>query len=244
MANRQLIHVRLPHSRMDWLVLALALLTLALAIPRTLASFNALHPETIRQESKLLPDSSYLDAIRESKQAIDWTSDAEYWHTQAQLLLKHLKKPDLNAHEQRDIVEQAIAATENGLRLSPVDPFAWQRLMLLRQALEMDEQQVVSAFKASLYAGRVEPELAMPRIRLGYELQAHLDTEALDMWLKQIPVAYQFSFNELVQWSAKHPDTQMLVQKALATEPEKAALFNKAFELAILSLTVNQPKQH
>ena len=232
MTDSRYISVRLPDTLLGWLVLAVALLTLWLAIPRSIASFYALHPSTILKETKQLPDETYLAAIADIDAALAWHEDPDYWHTRAQLLLRHLKNPELGEVEKRDTVEQSIQATEHGLSLSPVDPFAWQRLAFLRQAINLSQQEVIAAFKLSIYAGRVEPELAVSRVGLGFDALAELDAEAQELWIKQIPIAYQFQFNELVQWSAQHPESKPYVEQSLQRSPEKQAIFNSAYAIA------------
>lgn len=232
MSESKAIQIRLPKTLLGCLVLSVAGLTLCLALPRSIASFYALHPATILKETKRLPDETYLSALADIDAALAWHEDPDYWHDRAKLLLRHLKSPELSAEEKRATVDQAIKATEQGLRLSPVDPFAWQRLAFLRQAISLSAKEVIAAFKLSIYAGRVEPELAVSRLDLGFDLLPSMDTEAQELWLKQFPIAYQFQFNDLVQWSVKHPESKSYIEQSLQLSPEKLDIYNKAYTIA------------
>ena len=93
-----------------------------------------------------------------------------------------------------------------------------------------DIKQIQSAYKLSLYSGRVEPELLSPRIKFGLNHSKSFDFEANELWLKQIPVLFQLQSTELVNLAITNPALKTFIFAVFLFEHEKLMQFNKAFE--------------
>lgn len=193
-----------------------------LAVPRFIASLYALYPEAVfKQTQEKLPPEVYEKSIAHLTQALSWYKDPEYWQTQAFFYLAlfnaSLSQPDV---KEQELLKQAQASIIQGLRLSPVDPYAWFRLATVDKMLKMPASQIINALRLSFYAGRVEPDLLMPRLSFSYDYYNEFNKEMQSLWQKQIPVVWTFQAVPLVKFVALHPEVKPLVEEAFVYSPD------------------------
>jgi hypothetical protein len=191
-----------------------------LAVPRFIASLYALYPETaFKQTQDKLPADVYKKSIDNLTHALAWHENAEYFQTQAFFYLalfnSSLTQPFT---EKQQLLKQARTSIIEGLKLSPVDPYAWFRLATVDKALKMPSQQIINSLRLSLYAGRVEPDLLMPRLSFSYYYYDEFDEEMRDLWQKQLPVAWAFHADQLIQFAALHLETKPLIEATLSPD--------------------------
>lgn len=203
---------------------------LLLAVPRLVASVYALYPETLLKQTKPLSDELYFQAIDDLDAALQWHDDPRYWQLQGLCYLNLFDHSLLPGAERAGLLDKAIQAMTHGLTASPVDPFAWFRLAVALDLAAAPVEKIAAAYRLSLYAGRVEPELLMPRLKFGYKFLEQFDIELRGLWLKQIPLAYQFQFTELVRFALQSPGFKPFVETVFLLDKDKLQRFNQSFE--------------
>lgn len=204
---------------------------LMLAVPRFIASLYALYPEAAyKQTDERLPVEVYEKSIAGLTKALSWYQDPEYWQTQAYFYLALFNASSQPFAAKRELLEQAQAAVIQGLKLSPIDPYAWFRLATIGKVLKKPSPQIINALKLSFYAGRVEPGLIMPRLSFSYAYYHEFDGEMQRLWHKQIPLAWTFQSEQVVKFVALHPEIKPIVEAELASSPEDWKKFSIALE--------------
>ncbi len=207
---------------------------LVLAIPRFIASLYALYPEAaFKQTQKKLPAEVYEKSIAHLTQALAWYKEPEYWQKQALFYLALFNASSYPLAKQQELLKQAQASIIQGLKLSPVDPYAWFRLATVDKMLKMPEPQIINALKLSFYAGRVEPDLLMPRLSFSYDYYNDFNEEMQRVWQKQIPVVWIFQAEQLVKFIALHPEAKSLVEAAFVYAPDDWNKFSHDLEIYI-----------
>lgn len=214
-----------------WLIICCGLLMLA--VPRFIASLYALYPEAaLKQTSEKLPLEVYEKSIADLNLALAWYENPEYWQSQAFFCLSLLNAfPSQPLAKKQELLKQAQASTIQGLKLSPVDPYAWFRLAAVDKMLNLPSGQIVNALRLSFYAGRVEPELLISRLSFSYDYYNEFNEEMQRLWQKQIPVAWTFQADRLVQFVALHPEAKHLVEEALVYSPDDWKKFSHDLEI-------------
>ena len=208
---------------------------LLLATPRFVASLYALYPEAmLKQMQDNLPIAVYEKSIAHLDRALSWHKTAEYWQSQALIYLALLNKSTLPApYKSQDLIKHAHTSIIQGLKLSPVDPYAWFRLATVDSLLKLPPENSINALRLSFYAGRVEPELLMPRLSFSYIYYNEFDEEMQQLWKKQIPVAWAFQAEQLVHFVALHPEAKRLVEEALVYTPDDWKKFSHDLEILL-----------
>ena len=201
---------------------------LMLALPRFVAGLYALYPDAAtRQAPENLPVEVYQKCIADLNAALNWNERPEYWQSQA---LWYLALSNKSPEKRPALIKDAHNAIIRGLKLSPVDPYGWYRLAAVGKMLKLPPESTINALRLSFYAGRVEPDLVMPRLSLGYTYFNRFDTEMQRLFQKQIAIAWTFQPDQLVKFVALHPESKALVEQALTNSPEDLTKFSYAFE--------------
>jgi len=204
---------------------------LMLAVPRFIASLYALYPEAaFKQNDTKLPVDVYQKSIDHLTQALSWYEDPEYWQTQAFFYLELFNASTQPLAQKQELLKQAQVAITQGLKLSPIDPYAWFRLATVGRALKIPAPQIINALQLSFYAGRVEPGLSMSRLSFAYDYYHEFNEEMRSLWQKQIPIAWAFQSERLVKFVASHLETKVLVEEALANSPDNRKKFSVDLE--------------
>ncbi|MDO9271268.1 MAG: hypothetical protein Q7T96_19350 [Methylobacter sp.] len=205
---------------------------LMLAVPRFIASLYALYPEAaFKQTETKLPVEVYQKSIAHLTQALSWYQDPEYWQTLAFFYLALFNaSPSQPLAKEQELLKQAQQSVIQGLKLSPVDPYAWFRLATVDKRLQTPTLQIINALRLSFYAGRVEPDLLMPRLSFSYYYYNEFNEEMQRLWQKQIPVTWTFQPEQLVKFVALHLETKSLVEEALANSPDDWKKFSLDLE--------------
>ena len=205
------------------------------AIPRFVASLYALYPEAmLKQMQDNLPIAVYEKSIAHLDGALRWNEKSEYRQAQALSYLTLLDKSSFPAPEKRKgLLKDAQISIIQGLKLSPVDPYAWFRLATVDSMLKMSSENSINALRLSFYAGRVEPQLLMPRLSFSYIYYNEFDEEMQQLWKKQLPVAWAFQSEQLVNFVILHPEAKRLVEEALIYTPDDWKKFSHDLEIVL-----------
>jgi hypothetical protein len=205
---------------------------LLLAVPRFIASLYALYPEAaFKQMPQTLPTEVYEKSIADLNKALSWYQNPIYWQAQGFFYLQlFYTRPFQTPAQKQTYLKQAKAAITRGLSLSPVDPRGWLQLAVVDSLLKSPKQPIINALRLSFYAGRVEPELVISRLRFSYIYYADFTEDMQQLWQKQIPVAWVFKAQQLVKFIAAHPEAKQLALKAFIYSPEDADKFLSRFK--------------
>jgi hypothetical protein len=196
---------------------------LVLAVPRFIASLYAFYPEAVlKQTQKTLSPEVYEKSIANLNHALAWYQNPEYWQARALLYLHLLSSSALQPLDGRRklFLTEAQTSIIHGLKLSPVEPYAWFRLAAVDKILNLPSEKIINALRLSFYAGRVEPELLMSRLAFGFDYYNEFNEEMQLLWRKQLAVAWAFQAAKLVEFVAQHPDSKPLVEEAFANSPD------------------------
>lgn len=175
------------------------LVLLGLAVPRFGAALVALPPET-------------APALQ---QATSWVGDTARSDELARLWLQ---QGDRSA---------ALAATDGGLRLSPVQPNGWNRLAMLRQAAGAPPADVWAAARLSLLSAAIVPSLMAERLKLVLAVADGLSPADQALVRRQIRQTYVITPTILPDLLA-NPAHRPLVLSALAEiQPADMAQFTR-----------------
>ncbi len=210
---------------------------LLLAVPRFIAAIYALYPEAVvSQTQEELPPEVYQKSINDLSRALSWYKNPDYWQLQGIMYLQQVNAAPLpELAKKQQLLEQAQLSTIEGLRLSPVDPQGWFRLAVVNSLLKAPKQQIINALRLSFYAGRVEPELVIPRLTFSYAYYADFTEELQQLWQKQILIAWAFKAPQLVKFIAANPEAKQLALKAFIYSPDDADKFLSKFKVIIQS---------
>lgn len=208
---------------------------LVLAVPRFVASLYMLYPEAVfeqfRQSKQAIPGNVYDKSRDHLENARVWFETGQYWQIDAFLQLLRLRSTlGLTPAERQQLMRQAHSAITQGLRLSPVDPYAWFRLAAVEQMLGTEPRSLRDTLRLSIYAGRVEPDLLMPRLSFAYRFYDDSDDEMRRLLRGQVRLVWLFHPKELVIFAADHPNTLSWVNEALSTSPDDWLSFSSQLE--------------
>lgn len=207
---------------------------LFLSVPRFIASLYALYPEaTINQLSNNLPTDVYRKSIVQLEHALAWDNNPEYWQNKALLHLTLSRDISLSKTDQQLALIDAFQSIVKGLQGSPVDPYAWYRLAVVESNLGMPGPAINSLLQMSILAGRVEPDLIMPRLILGMIYFNFATPELREIWVKQFLLAWQFQPKVFVEFVVNNPGLKPLVDAAFLYDADQFSKFNNAFERTI-----------
>ena len=205
---------------------------LMLAVPRFIAGLYALYPEAaFNQTGKVIPPAVYEKCIADLNRALSWYKNPDYYQAQGFFYLSLFNvSPLLPLEKKQELLKQGQTAIIQGLTLSPIDPYGWFRLAAVDSLLKLPRSQSVNALRLSFYAGRVEPELVIPRLAFSYEYYNDFDEDMQRLWQNQVRVAWTFKPGQLVNFVALHPEAKQFVEKAFVNAPDDWKKFLKTLE--------------
>lgn len=213
----------------------LCLCLLVLSVPRLIGSLYALYPQATLNQSKSqqLSVDIYSKSIDYLDKALFWDNNPEYWQNKSLLYFALSNDLTISSQQRQIALLNAEQAVSNGLQLSPIDPYSWYRLGTIKIILGSSVNSINDALRLSLYSGRVEPDLIMPRLIMGLAYFNQADQELQSLLIKQIPLAWQFKPNLLVNFVLQNPSIKPLVDSAFMFDDDKLIKFNNSFEKAI-----------
>lgn len=155
---------------------------LTLSWPRLQASISYLPVDTAiskYRETQEISTEQIDSLIERAKESIAMHDHYRYWEGLSELQIlsgRDMNKPLL---KRRLALEHSILAAVEVVRRAPVSPRTWLRIARVRAFLAYPEEQVIPAFKMSIFTGRVEPTLMLARLELGFSYFPALDKEAI-----------------------------------------------------------------
>ena len=184
------------------MIAVLAGLLLAVALPRLQAAWHFLPVEAAIERYWItgdLPAERLGELQRRSRESVAIHPHPRYWEGLSLLYYLEALQPDQRLHHQRGAFENAIQAADASLRLAPVQPRLWMRRADALDWLAYLAEPALQALKMSVYTGRVEPMLALSRLRLGYARLGALDEEGRDLLRDQTLVAWHLRQGDVLR---------------------------------------------
>ncbi len=202
---------------------------LYLATPRFISNLSAIYPETAyKQLDTLIPRNILENCVADLVDAVSWQKDPTFFKKQGVFYLKIVEQIPLTLSNERSIqLKQAQKSFIEGLTLSPVDPIAWYQLAYVDNLLNEPIEHIINDLRLSYYAGRVEPEYTMPRLKLIYRYLTSLPEDLKSILNNQISLAWHYNPQDLIEYSAKHPDFKKMADNYFNIYPEENSKFNK-----------------
>ena len=179
-----------------------AALVLALALPRFLAAVRYLpvdHAIRDYHASGEIPTDRLLPLIDFADEAIG-IHDHYRFHDGLSVL-HYLRALDLKtpAGERRSAYRQAEAEAVRTVTRAPAQPEAWLRIAMARGVLHDEPEQVIAAWKMSIFTGRTHSTLLVPRVQTGLAQFEFMDEEARSMLRDQLLLAWELKPAELLR---------------------------------------------
>ena len=173
-----------------------------------------------------LTPAIYEKSLNDLEQALAWHKEPAYLKKQSYFYLKLIELESFEDETKKQTrLKQAQTALINSLTLSPIDPDAWLQLAEIDGLLNTPKPKIIEALRLSFYAGRVEPELVIPRLKLTYQYFQYLPEEMQSLWQKQLLIAWTFKAPQLLEFIARNPEAKPIALAAFANTPDEAAKF-------------------
>ena len=124
--------------------------------------------------------------IERAQETIALHDHYRYWDGLSDLQILSGQDMSKPFWQRRLALEQSILAAQEVVRRAPVKPRSWLRIAQVGAFLSYPKEQVTSALKMSILAGRVEPTLMLARLKLGLEYLPGLDRETVFLLRDQV----------------------------------------------------------
>jgi hypothetical protein len=209
------------------LLLAMGVLLIWLAVPRTIAAFAALPGNPVAealQYGQAAP-ADELDTLRSGRRlarqfARDGRLDTDI--ALADLALLELDPAGATA---APLLAESIVLLRRGLSLAPANGYAWARLAYALRLGGRPSPAAAAAWRMSILTVPVDGRLAVWRVALGLDLLPALTAEDRQLLAQQIGWAWRFSRSQLVKL-AHEPIAAATIRSALATQPDQLSQFD------------------
>ena len=206
--------------------------SLYLAVPRFISSLYALYPNTAYDQNETqIPLNILENCITDLTDAISWQRDSSYFKKLGVFKLKNAEIISTKLQVFREpILREAQKAFVDGLTISPVDPIAWYQLAYVDSLLKESNDKIINDLRLSYYAGRVEPDFTMDRIKLNYRYYYNLPEDMITIFNQQINFAWQFNPKELIQFYSNNPEFKKLTDNAINMSPDESIKFHQQID--------------
>lgn len=171
------------------LVVGLAAVAIALAVPRLIAGLVAMPYDPLPDAAGDPERLSWLGrASAAFETASAWHDDARYWDLLAEARYRVAARRT-QASAQRAGLQAAMAAQRASLARRPVDPHAWTRLATALLRLEGNTADFRTAYRQAVATGANVPALLAPRATLGLVADFDLTSDLSVMAERQLELA-------------------------------------------------------
>ena len=212
------------------LVLAVAVLLLVLAIPRTVAglviSFGE-KPVGSYRSAPSLSDDQVRRLIETRERALRWIDSGLLRADLGQFQLYQARPTGTEPGTvDRPLLERASESLDRGLAASPINAHAWADLSYARHLLGAPDDAVLAAWNMSMLTGPYEPELVLQRLRFSMTILDKLPAAERDLFDRQVRYALEAKPKQLADM-ALETETAPLISLILAREPAALAVFER-----------------
>jgi hypothetical protein len=144
----------------------LGVIVVSLALPRTLAAWNALEAQSAiekLQTGKPPSDEELAVGVRGLKRALEWTPSARRATDLALLRLEQASRLSKEDSARLPLLNEAERYLVEGLLASPANGFAWLRLAIVRELREAPPRDIAAALAQSVDMAPSMRKLWLPR---------------------------------------------------------------------------------
>ncbi len=212
-------------------LLCIAGLLIYLALPRFIASTEALYSDIVIEQlhhtGQYPSVDVYLNAYKHLDNALEWVDDSIYWHQLSQLKIKNFIANADDAVAVDDVISDLHATTQIALVLMPVAPFTWYDLALIESMHQETRANALKAVMMSVYVDRVNPNLLKPRVLFLWEQIDVLDGELHAAFNAQLLLLWQLRKNELVEVVNRFPEIKGSIRGLLLNSPSELEQLTK-----------------
>lgn len=204
----------------------MALAVLWLAWPRLQASYRYLPVEIAIDKyfsSREIPSDRLPVLIRYAREAIGYQDHYLYYDGLSVLHLLRAQDFLTPALERSGAYEQAAVEAEASLARAPAQSATWLRLALVRWILHEEPEDILAAWKMSIFTGRTHSTLIIQRMEIGLAHRAFMDEEGVSMLRDQILLAWRMNAGSLIRVLHAR-DRQLVVTRELIANTDPAAL--------------------
>ncbi len=214
---------RLRHPWPAWLALGVAVVLVALAVPRFVAGLLVDRHESVFQKLEQSRDIYAYDrmwsAINGYEAALGWSDDALLYQRLAQLYLAVARDAALDPSRRLLLLSRSIENQRAALARAPADGFAWAQLALALYSTEGATPAFQAAWRRSVALAPYAPALALTRALLGLRAWASLDAESRALVGDQVAVAVAVDGERLVRQMVAQSERRLALS-LLARKPE------------------------
>lgn len=207
-------------------VLALAVSVLMLALPRLQAAYRYLPVEIAIGKyfsSREMPSDRLPVLIRYAREAIDYHDHYRYRDGLSILHLLRAQDVLTPVLDRRSAYEEAAQEARVSLSQAPAQSATWMRLALVRWILREEPEDIVAAWKMSIFTGRKHSTLIIQRLEIGLAHRSFMDDEAVSMLRDQLLLAWRMQAGSLIRLLYAR-DPQLAVTRELIGQTDPAAL--------------------
>jgi hypothetical protein len=215
-------------GRYTWIILIAftGAVVVMLAYPRLQASIRYLPVEIAIDKyyaTNEIPSDRLPVLIRFTEEALQ--KNDHYRFHDGLSILHLLRTQDINTPpaELRGAYVSAMTEAEESLKGAPAQPAVWLRLARLRWTLHEETEDVIAAWKMSIFTGRNASNLFAQRVEIGLAYHAFLDEEAVSMLRDQLLLAWRLKPGAVIQVIASR-DPQLNVTRPLIVDSNPDAL--------------------
>lgn len=176
------------------LVLASAGVLMTLAWPRLHASWTYLPVDTALAKyfaTREIPTAQLQPLIGVANDSLRIHNHFRFWEGLSLLHYLHAQDAATPGWERRPALRRSLRAARESVRRAPANPRVWLRMARIQAVLGAPEDQVLPPLRMSILTGRVEPNLMLSRLELGYRYHAGLDAETVALLRDQTVLAWR-----------------------------------------------------
>jgi hypothetical protein len=221
-------NTRFNQLLMIGLAALLAISLAALSWPRMKASYRFL-PVDIAigryYQQREIPSHRMQTLIGFARQAIEFHD--HYRYHEALSLLHFLRGVDIRtpALERRPAYREAETAALVALQRAPARPETWMRVATVRSILRDEPEDIIQAWKMSVFTGRTHSTLLVPRVAVGVPFAGFMDAESRSMLRDQLLLAWELKPADLLR-TLKQRDPRLEITRSLV-QPANPTAFTE-----------------
>jgi len=182
--------------------LTLGCLVLMLAWPRLQASYRYLPVEIAIDRyftTREISSDRLPVLMRYSREAIGYHDHYRFHDGLSILYLLRAQDLLTPALERRGAYEEASREARASLERAPAQSATWLRLALLRWILREEPEDILAAWKMSIFTGRKHSSLIIERMDVGLAHREFMDEEAIFMLRDQLLLAWRMHAGSLIR---------------------------------------------
>jgi hypothetical protein len=146
-----------------------------------------------------VPEAQLVSLQNRTLQSINLHPHQRYWEGLSLLHYLQAIQPDNSLSARREAYENTVSAATASLAMAPVQPQLWLRKAHALNWLSFTPAATIQAFKMSIYTGRVEPMLLIPRLVLGYTRVNAMDEEGRSLLRDQTLLAWRLRQRDVLR---------------------------------------------